>query len=386
MCYINTTIINRPNLLINTMVFENTQLTAVMLCRKTAEYLCKTSIEMGLNNSHAISMIAQTCSSGSSGQNSTAQERIFEAYQNLDNKHIRFDAHVGLFFIRKSNLNGFDSEHSENNTTSSKFIKSATKAATVLGNHDQLNKIEVIKNTITNKAHERSEQESAEIAWNATQVNWSVDATTTNSHSGTCSQLDTFVRKSLLLSGPDRIFRICMAISPAENLGRAHGETHWCMSCHLNKTRHHHCPVIGGLPSNASGPLLPQEERVNLTKFVLEGEARKFSDSEENGRPLPEVVQWCHGTTRGLGGENYNWVDVALMVRLARSSTEHSVVVRYLESNIRMLTSVVGKRSQLKLTQVCVKKEKESDNYVVGHSVLESGVLLCFSTHLLCRC
>lgn len=95
------------------------------------------------------------------------------------------------------------------------------------------------------------------------------------------SSVDTMHRQSLLNFGADRIFRLCVSLSPSAQLEALYGPSHWCLSCHLLPRRHRHCSVHEAAPG-AAAAADPGAEGLqgggappSLREFINAGEERR---------------------------------------------------------------------------------------------------------------
>jgi hypothetical protein len=158
----------------------------------------------------------------------------------------------------------------------------------------------------------------------------------------------TYTDTSLLNAGADRIFRLCVLIGPSDRLEAQYGSAHWCLGCHLSPFRHRHGKVFGTGDSTGSA---------SLAEFLAEGNLRAAAtfhpeDPVESDRLLPEVVRWTGPTISSritTEAQNPSFVDLAQLVSLARNSSEHAQVVRYITSMLDMYsTSATGNQSRSK--------------------------------------
>jgi hypothetical protein len=188
----------RPNLMLQTLIFDNPELNSAMVDESVARFLCKIVSERGMDN-HTVALLGQACcvSENSGGIRSGSvvnltQDRVFNAWLaavvgNKEGGEKVIIPLLGMFFVRKPEKDSPISEADSGVTAPSR--DSADGAVPM------------------------------------------------------CSQLSndlTYENHSLMQYGSDRIFRLCVAFTPPEVLRQQVGDQHWCLSCHLHNRRHRH--------------------------------------------------------------------------------------------------------------------------------------------------
>ena len=370
----------RPANLLRTVLFQNPHLSARLLTAPTIAWFGGLVRTHGLLN-HTVSLLSSACvlddgTNGSGGSNALTQDRVhawLAANNNTNNKHYphlsgaasgakpvskerALNASVGLFFVRKPGphnhhnrglispalLPSIDSKVDDSSVTSS-----TTTAATLADA----------------SAEEALAEEWAEYA-RSPHVK---------------ADKETFRRASLLLYGPERIFRLSVGIDPPERVQELYGPHAWCLSCHLTNSRHRHCAAHGALPSAPLGSNADESDShaaatslaklSSMCRFIDEGEARDFAayratEPLEKDRLLPEVVTWLsphtakvkalrdqsnraassNGTTGATDGNVAHQADLAQLVRLARTSEEHRRLVRYVQANLNLHRALATSR------------------------------------------
>jgi hypothetical protein len=386
----------RPTHLLRTVLFQNPHLSTRVLTAPTIAWFGGLVRTYGLLN-HTVSMLSSACllddgTSGSGGSNALTQERVhawLAANNNTNNSHSAhvssgasgsipvvkeraITASVGLFFVRKPG----PQNHHNRGLSSPVLIPSSGSEST------QADASNVTSTTAT-------ENLAGASAAEALAEEWAEYAKSPHAQ----KDKETFRRESLLLYGPERIFRLSVGIDPPERVQELYGSNAWCLNCHLTTSRHRHCAVHGALPPlsmvskgddvSASSTYADATSLTNLSsmcRFIDEGEQRDFAayratEPLEKDRLLPEVVTWLsphtarakaqrdqsnsaassNGTTGTPDKTVAHQADLAQLVRLARTSEEHRRLVRYAQANLNLHRALATSRrgSLQEALQVC---------------------------------